>query len=453
MVAELTPEERTKLERLRSDFEQTRTALKPLTDWTRASESDPMPQDVATANKQLDEALKTYFDQRNAVIDAAEIRYMQAVGTNPADVLLDGKRYIQMFVTREYSSRQLDPAGAQDMDALKRILKLTLERHFDALKESPDMLRDLQKFADEALRIVPTGKVNAWASRPESYQLLADNITRAIFNADAETGDGLTPLGGKKFIRKRQYEEIRNILQISFDDLGKGIKIRRNLLKDIDEPIFNAILTLFIKGNYDVITPLQIHRLLTADPEARITIEKAAEYIAAAERMARCWIDIDATPEIKALYPELDKWRHKGHLLPIEIIDIEMGGVRVQAIQRGHVPILYRYAAMKNQISTIPLKMLATPGSDTDEKTVLNHYLLKQIEAMKKGKLTPVVLYKTLYDQIAMKAETPGAVRKKQFKIREQAKAMLTYWVDQGNIKGFSERKKAHTFDALLIEV
>lgn len=444
MNAELTPEEQKQLEAVRAEYNRIQAELQPLTDWEREHEGQEIPPEVAAALDTMFKAAEVFYQQRAEILEAAEDRHMKSLGHSPADILEDGKQR-----AREYAAAQYRNQESPDLDVLRGVLDVMLKRHYDALQKYPVQLEDLKKHAGDVLKVKPADRLNPWASKTDNFLIAADNITRELFNNPAiKTGQEYAVTA----LRKRgSRDEITSVFQIDIDKLGPGVKIQGEYLKGIDEPIFGAYLSLTIKDNYSVITPGLIHDKLTNSSGAGLTPEKAAEYMLSFERMEKCHVTIDATEEMQIYYPDIENWKQKGRMLPVEFVDVKMGKHEVKGIKPIGIPLIYRYDALKKQISSIPAAMLGTPGQNTEEKILIQYYLIKRVEGARLGNLTPVILYETIYNQVQITQETPGAIRKKQHKIREQAKSILDHWVKLGRIKGYEERKKGRVFEALVL--
>ena len=68
-----------------------------------------------------------------------------------------------------------------------------------------------------------------------------------------------------------------------------------------------------------------------------------------------------------------------------------------------------------------------------------------------KSKLDKTILYKTIFEQIKIEAETDGALRKKKTKIRSQVRDMLDYWKEQSFIKNYTETKRGSGYYSINI--
>lgn len=448
MFVDLTQEEQAKVDALISEYEAIRAELKPLTTWERQREGEPMPPEVAAAHDRLSKAADAYMIQHNAIIEAAEDRHMQSLDQSPADILEDGKARARAFAAEQYKKRTKDPA---DLDMLRGVLDELLKRHYEALEGYPVQLTDLKKHAGDVLKIIPTDQVNPWAVKTGSFMVTADLMTRDMFsNPRIETGTEYELTTIKK---SKHRQEVNSILQVDIDGLGPGVKIHGKYIKKIDEPVLMAFLSLAVKDNYSVITERMIHEKLTNSPGAGMTPKQAAGHRESLARLEACTMAIDATKEIQAYKPEIEQYKRSGRLLPVEHVDVKMGGHEVRGRQLMHLPVWYRYAALKKQISTIPGVMLLTPGQNTEEKRLIQYYLIQRVEGTRLGNLTPVILYETLYKQVEIPQKTEGAIRKKQFKIRETAKEILTYWIEIKRIQGFTERKRGRGYDAIVLDV
>ena len=451
MSVNLTQEERAKVEALKSEYEALRDKLQPLTAWERQAQGEPLPAEVAAAHEALSKAADLYMVQYTAVIDAAEDRHMQSLGNSPADILEDGKDRARTFAASQYTNK---PKSAADLDMLRGVLDKLLTRHYDALKGYPVQLTDLKHFKDTALTVIPTDQPNTWVTKTNKMIMPVDNVTRVIFEGtdDTKAGEWLQTYAGNKG-KKR----LTNLVQINFEDMT-GIQISK-ILKPLDREILGAVCTLFFVENYDIITPLMIYRKMTGDDNARLSPERAHYIMERVRQMAKGWAKVDMTEEMQAFYPGIpgEKWQDEGHLLPIAgIKTVVLGGKEAQVIERGPVPLVYRWGVIRRQIASYKQLSLLTPVKNTNDNMILKSYIMRQFKPMKSGSINRVIEYETLYKLVGVDTKERGAIpaqtRMKQQRTREQVKIMLTYWQSIGDIKGFKERKKGRGYDAIELE-
>ena len=148
---------------------------------------------------------------------------------------------------------------------------------------------------------------------------------------------------------------------------------------------------------------------------------------------------IDASDEAK-LDKRVSRTKYDSNMINAKRVTISMNGQTVEAIKILDTPILFDYAQQKNQIGRFDVKLLDTPTNKTDETIVLEGYLRRRILSIKgSSKLSPTILYETIYSQLDLTSSSEGALRKKKLKIRESVKKALDYFKAEGFIKGYVE--------------
>ena len=136
---------------------------------------------------------------------------------------------------------------------------------------------------------------------------------------------------------------------------------------------------------------------------------------------------IDASEEAKAY--GFDSFKYDGSLISGERVTATLNGNVLECLRILRPPVLYDYANKKNQIGRFDIKLLNSPINKTEEIITLQGYLYRRILSMKgSSNLSKTIVYDTVYNQIDVKAASPGALRKKKSKVRDQVKTILDYW-------------------------
>ncbi|HWO77755.1 MAG TPA: hypothetical protein VNM69_17955 [Bacillus sp. (in: firmicutes)] len=251
---------------------------------------------------------------------------------------------------------------------------------------------------------------------------------------------------------KASKKELTAVVAIDFDEL-KEIEVSRTLTA-YDREVHDAIVSLYVDGENEYITPLMIYRTMTGNPRVDLKAN-SKQYQAIIESIEKCSdtkIKIDAQNEAKAF--NLDKLIYEGRLINSEkITGIHKGKVN-EWIHILRKPVLYDYADGKGQIDRPDISLLNTPVNKNEETIILQGYLLRRIRTMKHSKMSRNILYETIYKQLNVQAASASALRKKQTKIRNTVKEILDYWIKEKEIKGYKENKgKNNAIVSLTISV
>ena len=324
-------------------------------------------------------------------------------------------------VSAEYLSVQ------EELSALITGIKQGQEVDPEALKSA---IEKIKSFDNKPIFSIIT-------RRPDTFISPKDKVSNKAFEGKLN-GKGSLAL---KMERKGTNKPITTMVSIDFDEM-QGITIRgRKELTIYDRAVHDAIITLYVEGGNDIITLPMIYRVMTGDPNARLKAKQAEAISNSVTKLMYSNITIDATDELKTYYG-VDGLKYNGYLLVLERIIATVDSNVMEAIHVLRAPILYEYANYKNQIGRTDIKLLNTPGKKNEEIIALQSYLRLRILSFKGSKkLPPTIVYDTVYKQINVSAETPGALRKKKAKVRGQVKQILDYWKQEGFIKGYVENK------------
>lgn len=237
---------------------------------------------------------------------------------------------------------------------------------------------------------------------------------------------------------------------IKFDELNKDIKISGiSGLTSYDEAVHNAVISLFLVGGNDIITPRMIYRQMTGNANVTLPDQHRQLISDSIDKMSALRVTINTTGE-RAGYKNLDI-EYKGNLLYTKSITARLNGVIVEdCIKILDTPVLYTYANAKNHVSRFPISLLNS--SDKVHKTpdviIIQNYLLKRIDSFK-DKKQDKILYSSIYDQLDFQTEGRASINNKKKKVRDHTKTILDHFVSQGLISGYSEDEKDKKTNAI----
>lgn len=239
----------------------------------------------------------------------------------------------------------------------------------------------------------------ATAKRAEEIGYPIDKMNSVIWGL--LEGEATNPIAIA--VEKRGSEKELSIsYSINFEELGDNISISKQLLP-FDKRVYIAVSALFNAGS-NIITLTQIHYAM--GNTTRPTTAQLKRINNAIAKMSSAVIDVTNQEEIDAGY-NYQLFKYKGSLLPIERIEASVNGqITEAAIHIFREPPAITFATQRNQISTIPAKLLQSPLNKTDSNLLLEDYLLQRISHEKRaiekksatGKATSKIRYKTIYD-------------------------------------------------------
>lgn len=374
--------------------------------------------------KVLEEQINYYIDFVNAFMDP------KATDEQKAKVWPDYKDYSSQFI-REKTLRF--------RRYLEKELPALLERFSKSYNKSLQDPNELREIIDQAIK----------TKYPENYIAPTDKVSNLAFAGELMSGQ----IQQLAMERRGSKKQITTLASIDFDNLNGTVQIRgRKELTAYDREVHDAIITLFVDGGNEYITPQMIYKVMTGNPEAKLN-PKQAEAIS--DSITKCMYSrliIDAGEEAKAY--GFDSFKYDGSLISGERVTATLNGNVLECLRILRPPVLYEYANKKNQIGRFAIKLLNSPINKTEEIITLQGYLYRRILSMKgSSNLSKTIVYETVYNQINVTAASDGALRKKKSKVRGQIKDMLDYWKKENFISGYCENRRGQEVYSVTIRL
>ena len=364
--------------------------------------------------KVLEEEINRNIDFVNAFMDP------KATEGQKLKVWPDYKDYSSEFIREQTLRRRRN---------LEKELPALLERFSKSYNKSLQDPNELREIIDQAIK----------TKYPENYIAPTDKVSNLAFAGEL-TGTSLQKLAME---RRGSKKQITTLASIDFDNLNGTVQIRgRKELTAYDREVHDAIITLFIEGSNEYITPQMIYQVMTGNPNAYLN-PKQAEAIS--DSITKCMYSrliIKASEEEAKAYG-FDSFKYDGSLISGERVTATLNGNVLECLRILRPPVLYEYANKKNQIGRFDIKLLNSPINKTEEIITLQGYLYRRILSMKgSSSLSKTIVYETVYNQIEITAASDGALRKKKSKVRDQIKKIFDYWKQEGFISGYVENKR-----------
>ena len=230
-----------------------------------------------------------------------------------------------------------------------------------------------------------------------------DKLNRTIWNFPISPKEELT-FAMESRADRRKGRELDAAYSIDFSALeeSENIKITKKLTP-FDKRVYAAISAIYNAGNA-VASLTQIYFAMgnTSRPP-KSSIEHIYNSII---KMIKAHITLDNEDEAKVYnYPH---FKYEGNLLPIEMlsnVDIR-GKITESAINIFREPPLLSFAKGRNQVTTVPVKLLQSPISKTESSLMLEDYLIYRISKAKlkgkdkKPKFSNIIKLETLYREM-----------------------------------------------------
>lgn len=317
-----------------------------------------------------------------------------------------------------------------DAEEFKRANELWTEFNKQS-KASLELIDELKKFENELL-----AKRNIKTKVPKQWITLIDKVSSKAFDGKGTLYDEKVvevSIGGRK-----AKKEILSLVHLDYSDNAIQISGEKELTP-YDREVHDALVTLYIDGGNEYITPQMIYRTMTGNREAKLMPKQLEAISNSLNKLMYSKLVIKASDaECKAY--GFDKWTYDNTVIQGKKKTVIMNGKVIEAYHLLTEPALYTYASLKNQISRLDIKLLNSPVNKNEENITLQSYLLRRMGAIKKSpKLSPTISYNTIYEQLDIQASSVGTLRKKKFKVRNTVKKILDYLKAQNFIKNYTE--------------
>lgn len=284
------------------------------------------------------------------------------------------------------------------------------------------------------------------AKRADSIEYPLDKLNLKIWNFFEEDTNGQLRFAMESHAGKKKPLDL--IYSIDFGALEEtGVRVSKRLTP-FDKRAYIAIAALFNTGNSSM-SLTQIHYAMgnTTRP-AQNQLERLNDSVT---KMARAWVTVNDRQEHDAYRYDLDEHRadktgwtggvYEGPLLPIEKGKLIVNGrLADAAIHLFREPPMLTFAKLREQVTTIDVKLLQSPASKTDSNLQLEDYLIWRISRAKKGSSANKILLKTLYEHAGI------TTKKQKMRAPEKIKSYLEYYKSCGKIRSYSMNADSITF-------
>ena len=434
------------------------------------------------ARKRRVELIDELNQERRRLFSQFEKRQFAELKGNPDKIIEDARSQVEQLIKNRYEQAKKDQADGRvfstyylrvdgdklyiDSETLIEDSADLLKLHYDFFKDDPEATKTIRAIVLDVIASSPyaggKGRLGAYVneglqdgSKPARVMKDSENIpTKApktwVTPVDKVSGlafDGAgslynTKLVGVDISSRKTKKEILSMVSLDFSDRAIQITGRKELTP-YDREVHDALVTLYIDGENDYITPQMIYRAMTGNKDAKLNPKQQETISNSLNKLMYSRLVIKASKEECQAYG-FDKFTYEGTVIQGEKVTATVNGVSV--IEVYHLlkePVLYTYAAKKDQIGRLDIKLLNSPVNKNEENITLQSYLYRRILAIKaSGKLSPTIVYDTVFKQLDIQAASDGALRKKKLIVRNTVKKILDYWKQQGFITGYVENSR-----------
>lgn len=212
-------------------------------------------------------------------------------------------------------------------------------------------------------------------------------------------------------------------------------------LTNFDKEVMDAVATLAPISN--VISATAIFRLISGKTTGVVNKEQREKVNESMERCKKYEIEIDLTSEYLQFSPKekgtVEGVRYTGFLIYFSTINkmTKKGSNYYYKIM--DMPTMFRWAESIGKVSTFPLILLDTPLQKTEAVIVVQGFLLREIDNMKKNVRESNFI---CWEQIYTVTNFSNLSRQKKLRMRDYVKVILQDWKEKSFIEEFSVSNK-----------
>lgn len=288
--------------------------------------------------------------------------------------------------------------------------------------------------------------------RPDSFVFGGSKIFHRLGDI-ASKGSGMV----KTMTDKDTSKDVLVGVRLSYQ--GDGLTIQGKYeLTGFDKEVHNTVTSLYAAGN-TTFTAADVFRVMNGGKVRGVKKEQTDRIARSIDKMMFTRITIDLQDELKSRKLTINDSRIVGGYVETQLLHAAVAtfkaenGKTVKAFNVKDEPILYTYNKAVRQLVTVPIGHLDTSGaiSNTDQVIAIRGYLLYQIKQLKtKHRDNPRFLYETICKESRVDYPEKKDDRKR---LRNQVKALLSVWENQGLIKGFEDYKEGRSVVGVRVDI
>ena len=385
---------------------------------------------IASAKDQIERLIANRYNYAKEKQERGEVFGLRWLRVDGNDIFLDPQETIddsKQLLRLHYDFFRNDPDAIKQIDAI--VLEAVANSAFTSQRGTFSYVNDTGLRAEKT----PTKKPLSIKTRAaKTWITTVDKVSGLAFDGNMDGSRRLTV----DVSSRKSKEPIKVLLSVDFDDPDIQIAGRRALTA-YDREIHDALLTLFVDGKNAYITPQMIYRAMTGNNNAKLNPRQQESISDSLNKLMYGRLQIDASKEAKAF--GFDSFKYEGPIINAEKVTATVNGNVLEVVHVLREPAMYTYAAQKDQIGRLDIRLLNSPVNKNEENITLQGYLYRRILSMKGSNLSKTIVYDTVYKQLEVSAKSDGGLRKKKHKVRETAKTIFEYWKEQGFISGYSE--------------
>ena len=314
------------------------------------------------------------------------------------------------------------------------------------LTEVDRLLNDFEDQVAETVKLEPE-VVSITSALPPKVYKTNDKISNSLPNLMGQGPQDLRIEGRDSPV------EITTRVTLSWESLQSISKDLQMLTEDqrfslFDRSVFDAVCSLFYSGTVYFTASTVFKTMTGKGPDAKVTESQRKAVTESIEKCRYCNITVDFSQE-STYYPELKNINgdpaatasFSENLLNLRRMTIMVNGKKVEGWKILSKPMLFAYSLSKKQIMSFSSRLLNSPVSKKEDIIVIQDYLLRRIQQMRRRKQLKrsdhIILMDTIYKVAEIPKEYSLKVRQnKKRRLRDTIAEILKYWTEMEFIGG-----------------
>lgn len=282
---------------------------------------------------------------------------------------------------------------------------------------------------------------------PENVKKNNTRILNEVMNTDVN--NILSENGVMLEVEDISYSSlpIKNRIMLSYNDniIDK--------LTNFDKEVMDAVATLAPLNN--VISATSIFRIISGKMTGTINKNQRDKVDESMERCRKYLLKIDLTSQYLINSPQerkyVDSLEYSGYLISFSKFDkrSKKGGKTGNYYYViTEMPLMFRLAESIGRVSEFPIALLDTPVQKTNQAIVVQGFLLREIDNMKKGLRDSNFL---TWEEVYEVAMIEDLLKQQKQRFRKLVESILEFWKEKKFIDSFNVASTGPTKGILII--
>lgn len=269
------------------------------------------------------------------------------------------------------------------------------------------------------------------------YIAPTDPVSHRIFSGDLSGVPENIRISGT-----RAKKQVITSVSVDFEAIENDSTIAGSKRLDrYTQAVYQAIMALWNAGN-TYMTIGMIYSAMTGGKDTKLNQKQADRIIDSIRTLMKALILISAPDEHTLRGYGAVKATYSGNLITAKFVTVKIKGKRVEgAIQIFSAPIMYEYAAAKQQIATGDIALLDAPINKTPENIILIDYLRRRVDMLPDARTDNRIRYAAVYETLGISG-SDATTKNRKYRVRDYITKTLTYWKERGYIRDFTEYRK-----------